>query len=55
MAVSVECQRNRRMAQALLDLLRVGPLGDEKSGTSVAQIVEPIERTMAFLALAIRT
>lgn len=55
MTVTVECQSDRRVAQALLDFLRMSPLRDEQCGACVPQIVEPIQRSMAQIAVGSRT
>ena len=40
------------MAETLLDLLWVGALSDQERSTSVPQVMEPILRTVAPVAVA---
>lgn len=40
MAIAVEGELDGRVAETLLDLFRVRPLGDEQRSTDMTQIVE---------------
>lgn len=54
MSVTVEGQCDRRVTEALLDLLRVGSLRDQECNAGVPKVVEAIQRTMAALAAPVR-
>lgn len=52
-SIPVESQSDRRVTEALLDLLRMSPLRNQKRGACVSQVVEPIERAVTLLAFSV--
>ena len=52
MAVTVEGQRDCGMSETFLDLFWMGALRDQQRRARVSQVMEPVPRTVAFVAVA---